>query len=304
MAASFDSATWAPERREYGILHMLICRETLQEELDKPAPSNRLKAVDTKQCGSPILKPSRGYAGKETLPALDFEIEVYEDDDAASYISEGEPLESSEQINWGKSQRGAWWRVRGNLREDLVIRSGLSLSSAEVHRAAAGEVFQQKGLPRVITAGKSSGCIRMPIQPSGWVTADASRVGGPQYLIRTHAPQWRVVYQSPGNGAGGKDVIVREGIELDSEAVGNLACGDLVEQAGPVIRRPDGITRMQVNSKTINGTNGGHRVSGWVTSDASAAGGPEFFKLIPEVENGPNHNNKGRRRGQPTQSGN
>lgn len=302
MAATFDAATWAPERCEYGILHMLICRETLQEDLERPPPSDRLKALDTKQCGSPIQKPTRGYPGKEMPPVLDFEIEVYEDDDAASYISEGEPQESSEHMNWGKSQRGAWWRVRGNLREDLVIRSGLSLCSAELRRAAPGDVFQQKGMPRVISAGKSQGCIRMPIQPSGWVTADASRVGGPQYLVRTHAPQWRGVYQSPGNGTGGKDVIVRASFELDSEAVGHLSCGDIVEQAGPLITRPDGITRMQVSSRAANGFNG-ERISGWVTTDASSAGGPVFFKLIPEVDNAPNHN-KGRRRGQPTQSGN
>lgn len=300
MMATFDSTAWAPHKCEYGLLHLLMCREILSEELAKPPPSNHLKALDFRQCSSPILKPVR----RDLPPAV--ELEEGDDDDAASYISEGEPAEPSELVSWGKSQRGAWWRVRGGLREDLVVRSGISLSSAEVRRTASGEVFQQKGAPRVLTGGKAQGCIRMPIQPSGWVTADASRTGGPQYLIRTHAPQWRVVYQSPGNGNGGQDVIVRSGMELDSEAVGSLSCGDVVEQAGPSQVRHDGITRMQVTAMMPAGrspgaasreadVDGAHRlrVSGWITVDASVAGGPVFFKMVPEADPG---SSKGRRR--------
>ena len=95
-----------------------------------------------------------------------------------------------------------------------MVRAGVSLSSVEIGRSVAGEVFQQKGKPRILMTGKGQGhlsckrsillfvsspfssilfcsvpfsfwhlgfrCIRMPIQPSGWVTADASRAGGPQ----------------------------------------------------------------------------------------------------------------------------
>ncbi|CAE8691041.1 unnamed protein product, partial [Polarella glacialis] len=243
----------APEKCEYGLLHLLMCREALSQDFAAKAPqSNRLKALDIQQVQvlTPVLKPAR----RDAPPAV--ELEEGDDDDAASYISEGEPAEQTELVSWGKSQRGAWWRVRAALREDLVVRCGISLHSATVRHAAPGEVFQQKGMPRVITYGKAQGCIRMPIQPSGWVTADASRTGGPQYLIRTHAPQWKVAYQAPG-GMGGQDVIVRQGLELDSDPAGFLTCGDAVEQAGPSHVRHDGIIRMQITAKTSSGQSPG-----------------------------------------------
>jgi len=286
---AFDSGVWVPEECQYGLLHMLMCRELFAEELAKTPPSDRLKAMPQKTV-SPLMKPVR----KET-PVFEELEQAEDDDDAASYISEGEPAEVSEVVSWGKSQRGAWWRVRGALREDLVIRTGVSLCSAEVRRAAPGEVFQQKGKPRLLTAGKSQGCIRMPIQPSGWVTADASRAGGPQYLIRTHAPQWRAIYQSSGNGAGSQDIIVRAEVAFDSEAIGSFSCGDLVEQSGPLVIY-NGISRMQVTGPSrANGNGDKSRVTGWVTADATSGGGPVFFKMIQE--DSPNSNHKGNRRG-------
>eukprot|EP00435_Cladocopium_sp_Y103_P012390 s1435_g3.t1 len=136
---------------------------------------NEAAAVDSKHCESQIFKPPRKEPSTKDLDDED-------EDDACSYISEGEPCERSEVVSWGKSRRGSWWRVRSNLREDLIVRSGVSLSSVEIGRCVAGDLFQQKGKPRMLMTGKGQGCIRMPIQPSGWVTADASRAGGPQLL--------------------------------------------------------------------------------------------------------------------------
>lgn len=218
MSPSFDSTAWVPEQHVYGLLPLLMCREVIREELTLPPPDDRLKAVDSKHCESQIFKPPRKEPSTKDLDDED-------EDDACSYISEGEPCERSDVVSWGKSRRGSWWRVRSNLREDLIVRSGVSLSSVEIGRCVAGDLFQQKGKPRMLISGKGHGCIRMPIQPSGWVTADASRAGGPQYLIRTHAPQWRAIYE-----AGGKDILVRTTVELDSEVVAILSCGDIVEQ--------------------------------------------------------------------------
>mmetsp|Transcript_91479 Transcript_91479/g.112003 ORF Transcript_91479/g.112003 Transcript_91479/m.112003 type:complete len:281 (+) Transcript_91479:70-912(+) len=280
MSPSFDSTAWVPEQHVYGLLPLLMCREVLREELTLPPPDDRLKAVDSKHCESQIFKPPNR---KEHVTTKDLDEEV--EDDTCSYISEGEPCERSEVVSWGKSHRGSWWRVRSNLREELIVRSGISLSSAEIGRCVAGDLFQQKGKPRMLT-GKGQGCIRMPIQPRGWVTADASRAGGPQYLIRTHAPQWRAIYE-----AGGKDILVRATEELDSEVVATLSCGDFVEQAGPTIN--NGVERMPIVVKSGRQNGDSHKIVGWVTTDASAAGGPIFFKLMPEVEM--NHQKRGRR---------
>jgi len=289
---------WVPSKRAYGVLRLLIAKEVIAEELAKPPPKNALKALDTRLV-SPMMKPARP-AMPQPMPDLG------EDSDSdASYISEGEPVEQCELVSWGKGSRGAWWRVRASLREDLVIRGGVSLSSAEIGRTSPGDALQQKGGPRVLTSGRAQGCIRMPIQPHGWVTADASRVGGPQYLIRCHAPRWRAVYQSPNGDA---DAIIRAGPELDSEAVLSLAAGDVVEQAGPVMERPDGINRMPVTTvgraKGVNdrededhGAAGGGVVAktcGWVTTDAVAAGGPVYFKLVPDAD-GPAKQRRGGR---------
>ncbi|CAE6912994.1 unnamed protein product [Symbiodinium natans] len=290
MSPSFDSAAWVPEQHVYGLLPLLMCREVIREELTNPPPTDRLKAIDSKHCETQIFKPPR----KETAHDS-FDNEAYEDDDDdGSYISEGEPIEPHEPVAWGRSARGAWWRMRGNLREELVVRSGVSLASAELDRwvPSHNAVFQQKGRPRVLTSGKGQGCIRMPIQPEGWVTADASRAGGPQYLVRTHAPQWRAVYES---AEGEQDIIVRASLELDSEVVASLSCGDVVEQDGPVVKLESWIRRMPIVVKSSSKHNGSsHRVAGWVTTDASSAGGPTFFQVIPEAE--PNNAKRNRHR--------
>jgi len=294
---TFAADAWAPAKREYGLLHLLMCREAVAEELAKPKPPGRLKSLETRLC-SPVLQPTR----KDAPPP--FSDDEDDCDSDASYISEGEPPEPSEPVSWGKGSRGAWWRVRTSLREDLVVRNGVSLLSAEVRRAAPGELLQQKGAPRVLAGGRAQGCIRMPIRPCGWVTADASRAGGPQYLIRTHAPRWRAVHQSTVEGAA--DVLVRSGPELDSEEVTSLHCGDIVEQVQPSVVRPDGIVRMPVSivpgrrseQREPDEDTGATKIRGWVTVDASAAGGPVFFKIVPEAQESPT--NKGRRGRQPT----
>lgn len=274
--ATFDAASWVPAKCEYGLLHLLICRDVLLKALSTVPPVNRLKALDAKLC-SPVLQPLAGPALRDALsPLPDAEVDDFDDD--ASYISEGEPIELTEPVAWGKGHRGAWWRVRPSLREDLVIRHGISVSSAEICRAAPGETLQQKGKPRVILEGRSQGCIRMPIQPYGWVTADASRAGGPQFLTRVHAPKWKVVYQSPTPSSSSGDVTVRALAALTSEAVSSLFFGDTVEQAGPTIVLVDGIVRMSII------TIGPVKSFGWVTVDASAVGGPVLFKAILEAD--------------------
>lgn len=287
--ATFDAASWVPAKCEYGLLHLLICRDVLLKALSAGPPLNRLKALDAKLC-SPILQPSAGPALRDPLPSLP-EAEVDDFDDDASYISEGEPIELSEPVAWGKGHRGAWWRVRPSLREDLVIRHGISLSSAEIRRAAPGETLQQKGKPRVMLDGRSHGCIRMPIQPCGWVTADASRAGGPQFLTRVHAPKWKVVYQSATPSSSSGDVTVRSSEALTSEVVSSLLCGDIVEQAGPTILLSEGIVRMLIV------TTGPIKSSGWVTVDASAVGGPVLLKAILETDSPAKGHGRGAGRG-------
>merc|ERR1719199_111896 len=127
-------------------------------------------------------------------------------DDESDDVSEGEPYEESDVAPW-PGKRNSWWRVHSSLGEELVVREGLSLASAELLRMSPGDAVQQAGVARMLRNGRASGCIRLPVKPRGWVTADGSRAGGPRYLVSASAPRWRVVYSAGKQGEG--DAIMR-----------------------------------------------------------------------------------------------
>lgn len=286
---SFDSAAWQPAKREYGLFHLLLCRSAMPEQRAEEIPEQvaQLKFVDTRAVNLATAPPRR---------------DPFSSDDDGS-VSDDEHKDTTEPVAWpGKD--GSWWRVHSALGEDVIVREGVSLSSAELRRIAPGDLLQQAGVGRALVNGRARGCIRVPVQPMGWVTADASKAGGPKYLVRASAPRWRVVHSTNKEGDAG-DAIVREDPTLDSEAVAVLHYGDVVEQAGPSLTRSDGIVRMPVTSTVVrrgdvteNGeapSNGGRnnsagangkaaRILGWVTVDATAAGGPIFFKSVAEVD--------------------
>lgn len=293
----FNAAAWSPENREYGLFYLMVIRQGLElEKCPAPAEVENLKFVDgrTIQDSQPSSK-SRRYR------------EVASDDE--SDISEGLPHEESDVAPWS-GKRSSWWRVHASLGEDLVVRTGLSLASAELLRIAPGEAVQQAGAARMLRHGtgqfsRQAGCIRLPVKPRGWVTADATRAGGPRYLVQSTAPRWRVVYSSPNSSEG--DAIVRADPALDSDEVAVLYCGDVVEQAGPSEIRGEGIVRMPVSVVIQHRKDGeddlphgkgadasSSKLNGWVTIDASPAGGPVFFKPAPDQENA----RRERRRGQ------
>ena len=83
---------------------------------------------------------------------------------------------------------------------------------------------------------------------------------------------WRVAYVS---GLPSGDVLVRAGPSLKSIEVAVLHFGDVVTQAGPQVCR-DNLIRMPIE--------GQRGVTGWVTVDATDAGGPVFFKECPLAE--------------------
>jgi len=287
---AYDVAKWSPSAMQYGLFHLLIARELMPKMLEKPIEIATLKFADSRVINLASAPP-------QPMPPAD---DDDSDDDGGEdvQISEGEPAETTEQVSWPK-KRGAWWRVHERLPEDVLVRSGVSLASSEVRRIAPGELVQQAGAARALTGGRARGCIRLPVFPNGWVTADATRAGGPRYLVRAGVPKWKVVYTSPTSSSTG-DVIIRSEKELDSEAVHVLYNGDVVEQAGPALNLLDekfeGILRMPVTAIVRRRGNGADDVDsdgmvfdnakalGWVTVDASAQGGPVFLKLLPDTD--------------------
>eukprot|EP00747_Dinoflagellata_sp_TGD_P167659 gnl/TRDRNA2_/TRDRNA2_192423_c0_seq1.p1 gnl/TRDRNA2_/TRDRNA2_192423_c0~~gnl/TRDRNA2_/TRDRNA2_192423_c0_seq1.p1 ORF type:complete len:322 (-),score=33.81 gnl/TRDRNA2_/TRDRNA2_192423_c0_seq1:186-1100(-) len=285
-ARTFNAAHWAPTVREYGVLYLLMLREHLMEQMAKEPAEEEKKHL---RCmGQHVI--SAAMAAKA-------EAEHSQDDDSGSSISEGEPHEPTDPASSWNGKRGAWWRVVQTLGEDVLVREGVSLLSPELRRASPGDLVLQAGAARSIREGRARGCIRVPVVPSGWVTADARPAGGPLYLVHVPTPRWRVVYTSSTSKEG--DVIVRADTPLDSEEVTVLWSGDIVDQAGPLLTRTDGIIRMPITPHVtrrpadgeadLENGNRVERVSckvlGWVTIDASEAGGPVFFKAVAENDN-------------------
>mmetsp|Transcript_28992 Transcript_28992/g.46742 ORF Transcript_28992/g.46742 Transcript_28992/m.46742 type:complete len:315 (-) Transcript_28992:96-1040(-) len=298
--ASFNAAAWSPEDQAYGLFYLMVIRQTMEpEKLPKPAEIAHLKFVASRDIKVDHPPSERKHRRQQRSAE-----ESRSDDDDSDEISEGEPYEESEQASW-PGKRLSWWRVHSLLNEDVVVREGLSIASAELRRLSPGEALQQAGNARCFISGRAKGCIRLPVKPRGWVTADATRAGGPRYLVSTTPPRWRVDYR-PRDGDGDATVKVRSDVALDSEEVAVLYYGDIVEQAGPSEIRGQGILRMPVTSAISkrneadddsprgNQATNASKILGWVTLDASSAGGPVFFKPAPD-------NVKQRRRRRPQQ---
>mmetsp|Transcript_66620 Transcript_66620/g.124336 ORF Transcript_66620/g.124336 Transcript_66620/m.124336 type:complete len:319 (+) Transcript_66620:144-1100(+) len=298
----FDPGHFSVENREYGIFILLACRTQMPEQEAAPAEVATLKFVESRVIENSQQRSAPRQSHNKPAPSDD-------EDGEDELVSEGEPQELTEQAPW-PGKKGSWWKVLSSLGEDVIVREGVSVQSKEVQRVRPGDIVQQAGQARILVRGRAKGCVRVPVQPTGWVTADAQKAGGPKYLVRTETPRWQAVY-----GSGG--VIMREESALDSDEVHLLQCGAIVEQAGPCITRPDGIIRMPViaqvtcrrppsslddsdESDTSSIEVDEHYVAktmGWVTIDATEAGGPLYFKPAPPAptpakNNHNHHNNK------------
>jgi len=179
--------------------------------------------------------------------------------------------------NW---QKGQWWRNIGQENLDVIIRDQFYLVSPEVGKIPPGHYVQEAGPVEVFVEGQASGLQRMPVFPRGWVTVDASAVGGPRYLEPVRTARWKVVFSSGSNNG---DIVVRDAVSLESDEVAVLTHGTVVEQGGPQEVFKDGIIRMPINfASDGRNSSGKSRQNGWVTCDASAQGGPVFFEPCPE----------------------
>mmetsp|Transcript_6153 Transcript_6153/g.10679 ORF Transcript_6153/g.10679 Transcript_6153/m.10679 type:complete len:439 (-) Transcript_6153:185-1501(-) len=82
--------------------------------------------------------------------------------------------------------------------------------------------------------------------------------------------KWRVVHD---------DTVVRLSMHLDSEQVCFLRKGEIVEQIAPQYTLTNGIVRLQIRHPSSPSF---PNPIGWVTLDASPAGGPKFLEAGPE----------------------
>lgn len=285
--------SWDPHDRVYGILHLLQCRAVMPSNSPKPAEVAHLKYLATASSGhGKKHKSHKASASKAqaSTPALE---DAAQNDASGSAggimapeVHDGELAEVFEEAGGA----GSWWRILGQ--DEMLVRKDISLFSQELRRLKPGSHVQQSGHARRFVSGQMNGIVRLPVRPSGWVTADARAAGGPRFLEPTEAPRWLVVYES---GLPHGDVLVRAGSDLDSKEVAVLRHGDVVEQIGSqethsgVVRMPvavpEGAATLQgagadAKSRGRGGSSPPSGATGWVTVDARGAGGPVFLRSL------------------------
>jgi len=284
VVADFDSDAWDPASALYGIYRLCRIRE-LMLPIEQPAETLHLKKLNcprTLEDGPPlesVVQPDTRGQFRSTAGTADRKGKGKGKDKTLRAGGRLIPdMGRTEAMpNW---QKGQWWRNVGAENLDVVIREQFHLVSQEIGKIPPGHYVQEAGPVEVFVEGQACGLQRMPVQPRGWVTVDASEVGGPKYLEPVRSARWKVVFSSGSNKG---DIVVRDAVSLESDEVAVLVTGTVVEQGGPQEVLKDGIIRMPINFSDGRNSSGKSRQGrGWVTCDASAQGGPTFFEPCPE----------------------
>jgi len=294
IVADFEYKAWAPSDERYGIHGLLQLREAMQP-IEKPNEVAHLKFLICPTAGGATApeEPAPRERGKEDR--RNNKNRGKEKEKAGGYNKTQGPQSPGGRYipEMGRTEtvatppRGQWWRNIGDETMDVIVRESFSLASAEIGRIPSGHYVQQAGLMEVFVNGQAQGLQRMPVQPRGWVTVDATSVGGPKYMSPISSPVWKVIFSSGSNKG---DIVVRENVSLDSDEVAVLICGTLVEQNGPSELLEDGIIRMPIaffdtaGREASSPSQPARKKAGWVTCDATSQGGPKFFEPAPADE--------------------
>eukprot|EP00927_Polykrikos_kofoidii_P076643 TRINITY_DN73709_c0_g1_i1.p1 TRINITY_DN73709_c0_g1~~TRINITY_DN73709_c0_g1_i1.p1 ORF type:complete len:547 (-),score=103.46 TRINITY_DN73709_c0_g1_i1:87-1727(-) len=295
----FDRSTWDPSMEKYGLLWLLQVREAMMP-IQKPREVSHLKFLIWPSA-SPNEDRDYEYADRDRLPSRRESGRSGNDDRKGKGKGGKDKAERSsgysKQTAAGRyvpdmgrtepllgTEPGQWWRNVAPNDVEVIVRESFMLTSNEIARIRPGHYVQQAGVMEVFVSGQAQGLKRMPVQPRGWVSVDASSVGGPKYLDPAGPPRWKVIFAS---GSKNGDIVVREKVSLESDEVAKLLCGTCVEQSGPLALLEDGIIRMPISfteggREASSPSQPGKKRTGWVTCDATAQGGPKFFELSPE----------------------
>mmetsp|Transcript_4376 Transcript_4376/g.7518 ORF Transcript_4376/g.7518 Transcript_4376/m.7518 type:complete len:346 (-) Transcript_4376:187-1224(-) len=284
---------WDEARMQYGIRGLLRIREAMQRQQLLSGTSPDMQPIKFLiPPGLPSRRAEQEPSGKTPLRKGYSRAASRQTDDAKRVSGDGPgamsakfvPDLGSTQVSSGGA-KGQWWQVLPEVQ--VIIRDSLDLNSPVVCEVRPGHYVQQAGAIEVFVSGQISGLQRMPVLiglKTGWVTVDATTLGGQRYLQMVARPRWTIVYKSDEERG---DVVVRRHASLESDAVAVLMRGTEVEQTGPQ-QIVSGIVRMPIVfplAANIAHTGDRHGVDrggsvGWVTCDASSVGGPEFFRSI------------------------
>jgi len=284
----FDKSICEPAARRYGIIKLMELREAMMP-IERAAEVKGLKFLHFPGYGVEDDEPEE----KERRTKEDRGGDDRRSNDRKKGKGKGNKQREGGRYvpEMGKTElqtgyvKGQWWRNTAQNDLDVIVRDGFSLMSHEIWKVPNGHYVQQSGPAEVFVSGQAQGLTRMPVYPRGWVTSDASTVGGPKYLESVKVPRWQVSFKSD---APKGDILVREAVSLESEEVGCIPHGTFVEQTGPQETVEDGIIRMPISwpSSEPSSASGSRPKlkAGWVTCDATSQGGPKFFTAAPEEE--------------------
>lgn len=285
---SFDPGVWEPAEQRYGLVKLMGLREAMLP-IEKPADVSSLKF---------LFFPGYGLVDDDEPPERERRSDRREGGDRRGGKDrkgggKGRQAQQGGRFvpEMGKTElqtgyvKNQWHRNSAPGDLAVIVREGFSLMSAEIWKIPNGHYVQQAGPSEVFVSGQATGLTRMPVFPRGWVTADASTVGGPKYLEAVRLPRWKVAFKSDTPKG---DILVREAVSLESEEVGCIVYGSTVLQSGPQETLEDGIIRMPITwheAEPSSGSGAGAKTkNGWVTCDASSQGGPKFFTSAPNEE--------------------
>eukprot|EP00933_Yihiella_yeosuensis_P033600 TRINITY_DN27269_c0_g1_i1.p1 TRINITY_DN27269_c0_g1~~TRINITY_DN27269_c0_g1_i1.p1 ORF type:complete len:481 (+),score=98.74 TRINITY_DN27269_c0_g1_i1:70-1443(+) len=281
IVATYDPTKFSEAEQQYGLQWLMRLREAMMP-IEKPREVAHLKFLICRTEG----------AGEDRDPDRDKKSKK-----ATKGKGKGGPEPKGRFVpEMGKTEilpgsgRGTWWRNVGLDGLDVIVREQFMLTSEELWKVPPGHYVAQAGPMEVFVSGPATGLTRMPVQHRGWVTVDATSVGGPLYLEKVKSARWKVVFSS---GSSKGDIVVRGRVSLDSDEVAVLTCGTIVEQIAPQELTEDAIVRMPiafaVNGGSIREPSSSSHASktrnGWVTCDARAQGGPVFFEPVGPAEN-------------------
>mmetsp|Transcript_4235 Transcript_4235/g.9762 ORF Transcript_4235/g.9762 Transcript_4235/m.9762 type:complete len:433 (+) Transcript_4235:46-1344(+) len=273
---AFDTRAWIPELQQYGLFGMLHVREAMMP-IEKPEEVKTLKFLIC-----PDASPEE-EGDRDRLKGRERRVGKGRDGKGKEAPVGRFIPEMGRTELMPRPGRGTWWRNCGANRSEVIIREQFLLTSEEITRVPYGQYVLQAGPLEVFVSGPAQGLQRMPVQPRGWVTVDATSVGGPLYLEKVKQPLWQVVFSS---GSAKGDIVVRKAVSLDSDEVAVLTCGTVVEQGAPLEETEDGIIRMPIllsdnmGREQSSSSQPARGRSGWVTCDATAQGGPKFFEPV------------------------
>eukprot|EP00929_Paragymnodinium_shiwhaense_P014088 TRINITY_DN121974_c0_g1_i1.p1 TRINITY_DN121974_c0_g1~~TRINITY_DN121974_c0_g1_i1.p1 ORF type:complete len:456 (-),score=78.01 TRINITY_DN121974_c0_g1_i1:185-1552(-) len=281
IAATFQKDTWNPSEQMYGMSGLLKLL-TLMRPIEKPQEVSHMKFLIVPG-GAPqaALEEERpdaaaGSRARRTEERGGRQGKGGRDRDGKGNSGRFVPDMGHTEVVPGRD-RGQWWRNRWT--QDVLARNQCSIESEVCAKIPPRHYVLQNGPLEVFVDGAAKGMQRMPIQPRGWVTVDATHVNGPKYLEPVAYARWKVIFSS---GMPKGDIVVRETVKLESTQVAVLFCNSFVDQAGPCETLEDGIVRMPIQF-----VDGSRRKYGWVTLDASPQGGPVFFEPAAEQDEQP-----------------